>query len=150
MDEDLLIHYGVLGMKWGVRKDKKSNTSNSSSSKGLDSGEYTQEQKKRDQRIYSKRAAKRIEKRVQKGESVQSARHPEVERKTRSENRKRVAKRVAKTAVAVVGGAAIAGASLWVANNVMKSHGQSPFDPNSNVVQTGLNFVAAYLNRWAG
>lgn len=56
-NEALLQHYGILGMKWGHRKDKKSSV------------RYKKADREVDEAMYGKRGAKRIEKRMKKGNS---------------------------------------------------------------------------------
>lgn len=68
---------------------------------------YSAQQRKRDQKIYGQGAEKRINKRMLEGESIQSARHNEVERKARIDSGKKIAKTVAKGALVVGGAAAI-------------------------------------------
>lgn len=58
-DEEMLQHYGVLGMRWGHRKDKKSGSSI----------RYKKLDREIDEAMYGKRGVKRIEKRMKKGNS---------------------------------------------------------------------------------
>jgi hypothetical protein len=95
MNSNELAHFGILGMKWGVRKDRKNVTN------------YSKQQRIRDKKIYSKGAVKRINKRMLDGESIQSARHNEVNRKARISTGKTIAKQVAKGALVTAGAAAV-------------------------------------------
>lgn len=90
---DEIMHFGIRGMKWGVRRYENPDGTLTPAGKSR----YSQKQQKEDERLYGRRAAKRIRKRVdQGGEGVKSARHAEVERKIRRENTKRKVKKAAK------------------------------------------------------
>ena len=93
---DYMYHYGVKGMKWGVRR-KSANQANPN---------YSSKQRKQDERLYGAKASKRVNKRLNKGETLISARHAEVEKRDRKEARKKTAKKVKKTAAGVIGTAA--------------------------------------------
>lgn len=55
-----LVHYGVKGMKWGVRR--------------ADNPEYSSSQRAHDKKQYGKGAVRRINKRMNKGSDIQKAR----------------------------------------------------------------------------
>lgn len=82
-----LYHYGVKGMRWGVRK------STSSVNKS-----YTAKQRKQDRAFYGKGGEKRINKKLNEGHSLRGARHYEAERKERAEKRQKTVQRGAKKA----------------------------------------------------
>ena len=65
-DTEELLHYGVLGMKWGVRKDNPN---------------YSKDQRARDTEIYGKRGARRINRATAKGASISVARGKEKTRR---------------------------------------------------------------------
>lgn len=107
-----LYHHGIKGQKWGVRRFQNPDGTRTSAGKKREASDrkaenYSSQQRKRDQKIYGKGAEKRINKRMLEGESVQSARHNEVERKARIDNGKKIAKTVAKGALVVGGAAAV-------------------------------------------
>lgn len=96
-----LYHFGIKGMKWGVRRTPEQLARSRASN-------YSEQQRTRDRKIYGKGAEKRINKRMLKGESIQSARHNEVVRKRRIESGKTVVASVATSALVLGGAAAVA------------------------------------------
>lgn len=58
-----LVHYGVKGMRWGVRR--------------ADNADYSQSQRAYDKKQYGKGAVRRINKRMNKGSDIQKARNQE-------------------------------------------------------------------------
>lgn len=83
--QDELMHYGVKGMKWGVRRYR--NAVNK---------DYSAKQRKHDRAFYGKSGEKRINKRLNEGHGLRGARHYEAERKERNEKLTKKAKRGAK------------------------------------------------------
>lgn len=120
-----LSHHGIKGQKWGVRRFRNSDGSLTPAGKKRYAENYSEQQRLRDRKIYGAGAEKRIEKRMLKGESIQSARHDEVTRKARIESGKAIAKTAAKGALVVGGAAAVSkfmqknGFGNSVANNVL-------------------------------
>lgn len=86
MHDNELIHYGVKGMKWGVRR----NLNNANK-------DYSNKQRKHDRAFYGTRGEKRINKKLNQGYGIQSARHYEVERREKINNAKRTVKKGVKT-----------------------------------------------------
>ena len=98
-----LYHYGVKGMKWGVRRKRNEHNKN-----------YTDKQRKNDRALYGDRAEKRINRKLNEGYGLRGARHFEVERKERSEKRKKVAKKAIRT----IGSAAVTVGSAWAYDQI--------------------------------
>lgn len=125
--DDFLMHHGVKGMRWGVRKDRKNQN-------------YSYQQRTRDRKLYGHGAEKRINKRMNNGESIQSARHNEVVRKDRKKKAKRVTANVAAAAVVTGGSAAVYA--------LLKKHGaDATFSSNmaEHAVSIGKSIISAIL-----
>lgn len=95
-----LYHYGIKGQKWGVRRFE--NRDGSLTDAGKKRYDYSDKQRRQDARLYGRRAPKRIQKRLENGESLLSARHVEATRKKRIGKVKTYAKRAAVTALPIV------------------------------------------------
>ena len=100
----VLAHHGVKGMKWGVRKDGKPQgfLYGARGKRNARNPNYSEKQRRRDEGIYGRRGVKRINRRLNQGDSITTARGSEVSR------RNRVAKksRRVRTTGGVVGGLA--------------------------------------------
>jgi hypothetical protein len=101
-DMSELYHYGIKGQKWGIRRYQNEDGTLTPEGKKrylnpdgsyndlavkelkIQAGNYSKQQRTRDKKLYGKGAEKRINERMAKGESVQSARHDEVIRKERN------------------------------------------------------------------
>lgn len=127
--ENELYHYGVKGMKWGVRRKRDEHNKN-----------YTDKQRKTDRAFYGSRGEKRINRKLNEGYGLRGARHFEVERKERSQKRKKTAKKVAKA----VGSAAVTVGTAFVYDQVynggagtqaVKSLGKIAMDIGRSYVQ---------------
>ena len=80
-----LTHHGVKGMKWGVRKEP-------------DNPNYSDTQRKRDKQLYGKRAPKRINKKMNRGDTVTIARSEEKKRRDKTMNNNKYARQSGKIA----------------------------------------------------
>lgn len=129
MQQDELYHYGVKGMKWGVRKKSSSVNKN-----------YTSKQRKQDRAFYGKGGEKRINKKLNEGHSLRGARHYEVKRKERQEKVQRTAKKVTKkTARALV-----KIGSAYVTDQIF-NNGRGTQLVKEAVKQTGRAVVSAWV-----
>ncbi|MBQ6446465.1 MAG: hypothetical protein IJJ10_03250 [Bacillus sp. (in: Bacteria)] len=81
------------------KADGKFTSGPSGSVSSLGNSNYSDYQRKRDEKLYGKKAVKRINKRMNQGEGVQSARHDEVVRNARSP----YVKRTVRGALEIVG-----------------------------------------------
>ena len=94
-DDDYLAHYGMLGMKWGVRNDV--------SSKKSSNKDYSANQRKRDQQVYGSRGEKRINKAMNQGDSISVARGREKHKRDKVLGRNKYTRIAGKTAGGVAG-----------------------------------------------
>lgn len=101
-----LYHYGVKGMKWGVRKKRDS--------KNAHNKNYTDKQRKTDRAFYGEKGEKRINRKLNEGYGLRGARHFEAERRQRAEKRKKKLKKAGK---AIKGTAAAVG-SAWLTDQL--------------------------------
>ena len=108
MEKDSLMHFGIKGMRWGVRRYQNKDGSLTPAGKVRYSENYSEQQRIRDRKLYGERAVQRINKRMLNGEGIQSARHNEVVRKERISSGKQIAKNVTKGALVIGGAAAVA------------------------------------------
>ena len=107
-----LIHHGIKGMKWGVRrfenpdgtlteagKKRYYNSDGSLTKKGIKeipNSNYSEEQQKRDESIYGQKGVKRINAELNRGNMISGARSLEAQRVEKKEKNKKVAKKALK------------------------------------------------------
>ena len=107
-----LMHHGIKGQRWGVRRFQNEDGTLTNAGKARYADNYSDSQRTRDEKIYGKKAMKRINERMLNGESIQSARHDEVVRKERKDKTKATLRRIAKpardVAIGVAGAAVLA------------------------------------------
>ena len=120
---DYLIHYGVKGMKWGVRKDNPN---------------YSAEQRKRDKSVYGRGGVRRINRSMNKGHSISSARSREASRIYRTRRTAVAAGKVG----SIAGGVAGAIGGYHAANRVLRKYGTG--DPMTDMMVKGVVASGAY------
>ena len=126
-----LIHYGVPGMKWGVRHDKEHKWN-----KG-----YSEIQRKRDRKVYGKGGVRRINRDMNRyGDSISGARSTEASRINRARRTARVAGQIG----SIIGGVG----GFYIGD---KSANGIGLDPASKLaVSTGSSILTAQLARYGG
>lgn len=134
-NEEYLMHYGVLGMKWGVRRANK-NTHNKN---------YTDKQRKNDRAFYGKGGEKRINKHLNEGYGLRGARHLEVERKEKIANAKKTAKKGAKKTANVMARVGM----MYVADQAFND-GAGTRAVKTTVKYAGRAVVSAYMKARGG
>ena len=92
--DDYLAHFGVKGMRWGVRKASESKNANPN---------YTVKQRRRDAQVYGMRGQRRINKAMNKGDSLSIARGDEKTRRDRVLNSNKYVRQGGKVAGTVAG-----------------------------------------------
>lgn len=121
-----LSHYGVPGMKWGVRKE------------GWNKG-YSEDQRKRDLKIYGRGGVRRINKSMNKyGDSISGARSTESRRINSARRTARVAGQI---------GTAAGGIAGFIAGQKISAKVAPEFQ---FYVATGAASVGTQLGRYGG
>lgn len=139
--DDELYHYGVKGMKWGVRK-KVQSAGDYIRSRNAHNKNYSDRQRKNDRALYGNGAERRINRRLNKGYGLQGARHFEVERKERKEARKQARDRAIKRGARAAKRLAKTGVTMWAYDQVFNG------GRGTRAVKNGMK-VAASLGVYA-
>lgn len=121
--DSYLKHFGVKGMKWGVRHDNPN---------------YSSEQRSRDKAVYGRGAVRRINRRMNKGESISAARSREA---TRINNTRRAAVTAGQIG-GIIGGVGGAILGYKLSGEVLKKYGTN--DPMTDMVIKSVVSMGAY------
>ena len=143
---DYLAHFGIKGMKWGVRRYQNKDGSLTPAGKRRYSEDYSEKQRIRDRKIYGKGAEKRINKRMLNGESIQSARHDEVVRKEKKEQNKRRVKKVVKTTTKIATAVAVPVATAAIMRKYGIMTPEDLLDAYPQMLNDGKRTVSKILN----
>lgn len=100
-EDDELQHYGVPGMKWGVRRNNSRNP------------DYSNNQRRRDRQIYGRGGERRINRKLNRGDNISLARGDEKTRRDRVMGNNKYARQAGKV-VGGIGAIAIANVGLSV------------------------------------
>lgn len=139
---DELYHYGVKGMKWGVRKDRGllpgSQTWNQN---------YSEKQRTRDEAVYGRGGVKRINKSLNKGQTISGARSIEADRINTARRKARVAGQVGNTAGKIGGAVAGLVLSKYAKQKISDESMQMAVTP---IISYGASTVASQMGRYGG
>lgn len=98
-----LKHYGILGMKWGVRRSQ-SQLDKAAGRRGRNP-DYSDQQRKRDKQVYGRRGVNRVNRSLNKGNKISVARGDEKTRRDRVIGKNKYVRQVGKGAGTVGAGA---------------------------------------------
>ena len=126
------MHYGVKGMKWGVRKERQNPS-------------YSEAQRKRDLDVYGRGGVKRINRSMNRGSSISGARSKEAARINQARRKAQIAGQVGNT-VGQIGGA-VAGLVLskYAQQKISDETMQMAITP---IISYGASTVAKQLGRY--
>lgn len=131
-----ISHHGIKGMKWGVRRFQ--NKDGSLTPEGQK--RYSDEQYRRDEQVYGRLGARRIQRDVEKrGESVSGARSVEARRLKSARTRAQIGGQVGAGVGAGVGMIVGLGAGR-IARDILREHGNMNID---DVTVTALAGIGA-------
>ena len=143
---DWLMHYGIKGQKWGVRRYQNEDGTLTDAGRRRRAANYSDEQYTRDRRVYGSLGANRINKRMLKGESISSARSAEASRIGTA----REAGRYAGYAGQVIGGLGGLVASQYVARALSKYNPILNSSEAQMMISAGTIAAGTALGKYAG
>lgn len=131
---DYLCHHGIKGMKWGVRRFQ--NKDGSLTPEGQK--RYSDEQYRRDEQIYGRLGARRIQRNVEKhGDSVSGARSVEARRLKSARMRAQIGGQVGAGVGAGVGMIVGLGSGR-IARDILREHGNIDIDDATVTALAGI------------
>ena len=126
------MHYGVKGMKWGVRKEPQNSS-------------YSEKQRKRDLEVYGRGGVKRINRSMNEGSSISGARSKEADRINNARRTATVAGQVGATAGQIGGAAAGVILSKYAKTKISDEAMQAAATP---AISFGASTVGKQLGRY--
>ena len=149
-----LMHHGIRGQKWGVRRYENPDGTLTEAGKRRYAENYDSKQRRRDLAVYGCRGVKRINKRMLEGESISGARSYEASRIASARRSARTAGQIGATAGSI--GGAIGGyfASKYLKTKIPALN-EAMRDPTVNMavsaaVSAGAASVGTSIGRYGG
>ena len=141
-----LMHHGIKGQRWGVRRFQNEDGSYTSAGKRRRAEKYSDEQYNRDKRVYGRFGANRINRRMLKGESISSARSAEASRIATARETGRYLGYAGEAIGSIAG---LAGAQ-YVERALSKYVSDSDSYQFRFMVKAGTTAAGAYLGKYGG
>lgn len=147
--DDYLMHYGVLGMKWGIRKYQNEDGSLTEAGKQHYSSKYSPEQIRRDRKVYGNRGVERINKRMKYDlDSISGARSAEADRISKARRTAVVTGNIGRTLGSIAGGVG----GYVIGKKVVSKYVNDPVVSSlaAPAIATGMASIGNYLGSTLG